>query len=57
MRELQRLQRDINRAFSGFDSFPAIQEYPALNVLDNGTDVVVTAALPGIFQLGITPIN
>jgi HSP20 family molecular chaperone IbpA len=57
MRELQRLQRDINRAFSGFDYFPAIQEYPALNVLDNGTDVVVTAALPGIFQLGITPIK
>lgn len=59
LRELQRLQRDINRAFSGFDSFPAIQEYPALNVRDNGTNVIVAAELPGIDpdNLNISIIN
>ena len=59
MRELQRLQHDINRAFSGFDSFLVVQEYPALNVRDNGTDVVVTAELPGIDpdSLNISVVN
>ena len=48
LRELQRLQRDINRAFSGFDSFLTVQEYPAINVWESGLDVIVTAELPGI---------
>ena len=59
MRELQRLQHDINRAFSGFDSFLVVQEYPALNVRDNGTDVIVTAELPGIDpdNLNVSVVN
>ncbi|MGA2330755.1 MAG: Hsp20/alpha crystallin family protein [Syntrophales bacterium] len=57
--ELQRLQRDINRAFSGFDSFLTVHEYPALNVLEGSENVVVTAELPGIHpdNLNIAVVN
>ncbi len=57
--ELQRLQRDINRAFSGFDSFLTVQEFPALNVLEGSQDVIVTAELPGISpdNLNISVVN
>jgi len=59
LRELQRLQREIHRAFSGFDSFMTIQEYPALNVLESSQDVIVTAELPGIQpdNLNISIVN
>jgi HSP20 family protein len=57
--ELQRLQRDINRAFSGFDSFMTVQELPTLNVLESSQDVIVTAELPGINSdnLNISIVN
>ncbi|HVO66424.1 MAG TPA: Hsp20/alpha crystallin family protein [Syntrophales bacterium] len=59
LRELQRLQRDINRTFSGFDSLLAVREYPALNVLQSGQDIIVTAELPGINpdKLNISVVN
>ncbi|MDQ5988016.1 MAG: 18 kDa heat shock protein [Syntrophus sp. SKADARSKE-3] len=47
-RELQRLQRDINRAFSGLDSYLSVQEYPALNIWGSTDNVIVTAELPGV---------
>lgn len=59
LRELMNLQRDINRAFSGFDSFLSVQEYPAINVWKSGLDVIVTAELPGINpeNLNISVVN
>jgi len=59
LRELQRLQRDINRAFSGYDSFLTVQEFPAVNVWESGPDFIVTAELPGINpeNLSISMVN
>ena len=56
---LQRLQRDINRAFSGFDTLLAVREYPSLNVWQGSNDVIVTAELPGINpdKLNISVVN
>jgi len=48
LRELQNLQREINRAFSGFSAVPAIRQYPALNVWESGDALIFTAELPGI---------
>ena len=58
-RELQRLQHDINRAFSGFDSLMTVQEYPAVNVWESDYNVVVNAELPGIDpdKLSISVVN
>jgi HSP20 family protein len=48
LRELQNLQREINRAFSGFSAVPSIRQYPALNVWESGDALIFTAELPGI---------
>ncbi len=47
-RELQRLQRDINRAFSGLDPYLSVQEYPVLNIWGSSDNIIVTAELPGV---------
>jgi len=45
--EVQRLQDDMNRVFSGY-SAPAARDYPLLNVWLHDHDALVTAELPGI---------
>jgi len=45
--EMQRLQRDMNRLFSGF-SQPYDYEFPAVNVWVCEQDAVVVAELPGV---------
>ncbi len=45
-REMRRLQRDINRLFSGYET--AGDVFPAVNVWANRENVVVTAELPGM---------
>ena len=45
--EVQRLQDDMNRVFSGY-SAPAARDYPLLNVWLQDHDALVTAELPGI---------
>jgi HSP20 family protein len=59
LRELQNLQRDINRAFSGISSYPAVQQFPALNVWESSQDIIFTAELPGIDpdNLDISVVN
>jgi HSP20 family protein len=43
---MRRLQRDINRLFSGYET--AGDVFPAVNVWANRENVVVTAELPGM---------
>jgi HSP20 family protein len=45
-RELDRLQDEVNRLFSGVRPRPA--EFPALNVYASADDAVVTAEVPGV---------
>jgi HSP20 family protein len=45
--DLQRLQREMNRLFSGF-SQSSSHDFPAVNVWVDEHDAVVTAELPGI---------
>lgn len=47
LREMQRLQGEMNRLFSGLDT-PLTREFPPLNAWVGESDVVVTAELPGI---------
>lgn len=47
LRELFRLQRDMNRLF-GESTGPAAGEYPAINLWTGDNDVVLTAELPGV---------
>jgi HSP20 family protein len=47
LREMQRLQGEMNRIFSVLDT-PLTQEFPPLNAWVGEADVVVTAELPGI---------
>jgi HSP20 family protein len=47
LREMQRLQREMNRIFSGLD-YPLTQEVPPVNAWVGEGDVVVTAELPGV---------
>ena len=44
--ELRRLQRDINRLFSGYEAVG--DAFPSVNVWANKENVVVTAELPGM---------
>lgn len=44
--ELERMQREINRLFSGQRG--RYTEYPAVNVWSSDDDVVVTAEVPGV---------
>lgn len=46
MREMQRLQREMNRVFSGMGQ-PLHEELPPVNVWVGEGDAVVTAELPG----------
>lgn len=45
-REMRRLQRDINRLFSGYEA--AGDVFPAVNLWASKENVVVTAELPGM---------
>lgn len=45
--EMQRLQRDMNRLFSGF-SQPSGLDFPAINVWVGDQDAIITAELPGV---------
>jgi HSP20 family protein len=47
LREMQRVQREMNRIFSGLDQ-PVNQEIPAVNAWVGEGDVIVTAELPGV---------
>ena len=47
MREMQRLQREMNRVFSGMGQ-PLHEELPPVNVWVGESDAVVTAELPGV---------
>ncbi|MBN1381849.1 MAG: Hsp20/alpha crystallin family protein [Deltaproteobacteria bacterium] len=46
-REMQRLQSEVNRLFSGFTQ-TAGQDYPPINIWMGTDDVVVTAEIPGV---------
>lgn len=45
--EMQRLQRDVNRLFSGLTQ-PYVHEFPSLNVWIGENGAIVTAELPGL---------
>jgi HSP20 family protein len=50
-REMQRLQREMNRLLSGTSRWPGLSvasSYPAMNVWTDQDGAVVTAELPGI---------
>jgi len=47
LQEIQRLQRDMNRLFTGMPRAIG-QEYPAINVWGGENDYIITAELPGI---------
>jgi len=47
LREMQRLQREMNRVFTGLEQ-PLSQEVPLVNAWVGEEDVVVTAELPGV---------
>jgi len=46
MPEVQRLQREMNRLFSGV-SQPFSQDFPAINVWSGGDEILVSAEVPG----------
>lgn len=50
--EMQRLQRDMNRLFTGFNE-PYSHEFPALNVWVGEQDAIVVAELPGVDPQGM----
>lgn len=47
-REMERLRRDMNGLFSGYESTGKGSIYPLVNVYDNGNSYTVTAELPGL---------
>jgi len=47
LQEMQRLQREMNRVFSGLEQ-PLNPEVPPLNAWVGESDVVVSAELPGV---------
>lgn len=47
LREMQRLQREMNRVFSGLDQAVS-RENPPVNAWVGESDVIVTAELPGV---------
>lgn len=51
-RELQRLQRDMNRLLAGFTT-PA-EEFPALNLWTSPEESVLTAEIPGVDPKDVT---
>jgi len=46
--EMRRIQREVNRLFSGFIPSVARRVFPAVNVWTGRDDAVVTAEIPGI---------
>jgi HSP20 family protein len=52
LREMQRVQREMNRIFSGLGQ-PLTQEVPPVNVWVGESDTVVTAELPGVDPGGV----
>jgi HSP20 family protein len=46
-REMQRLQSEVNRLFSGVNQ-TAGQDYPPINIWMGADDVVVTVEIPGV---------
>lgn len=47
-RELQSLQRDMNRIFSNMTDASVVKEYPAINAWSGDDRLIVTSELPGI---------
>ena len=47
LREMEQLERDWSKLFSGFGRAAAVQ-YPPVNVFTSEEDVVVTSELPGV---------
>jgi len=45
--EMQRLQNEVNRLFSGVTQAVG-QDYPPINIWMGGDDVIVTAEMPGL---------
>ncbi len=60
LRDVSRLQRDLNRLFNDFTTAPR-RVFPAVNLLTGENSVVVTAELPGIedkdIKLSVTDQN
>lgn len=52
LREMQRVQREMNRIFSGLGQ-PLTQEVPPVNVWVGESGTVVTAELPGVDPGGV----
>ncbi len=55
LREMQRVQREMNRIFSGLGQ-PLTQEVPPVNVWVGESDTVVTAELPGVDEKSVEVI-
>lgn len=53
LREMQRLQREVDRVFSGFVPSYAPRVFPPVNVWTGRDDVIVTAELPGVDPTGL----
>ncbi len=47
-RQMDRLQRDMNRLFQDYTPGEPVAAYPALNVWANQDGIIVTAEVPGI---------
>jgi len=47
--EMRSLQQEMNRLFNGYATEPS-EDYPAVNIWSNASDILVTAELPG-FEL------
>ena len=45
-RDMRRLQREVNRLFSGYS--PQNEAYPAMNIWSNNDEIIITAEVPGI---------
>jgi HSP20 family protein len=47
-REMERIRKEFNNLFSGYQRVTDSGTYPLLNVYDNRDEVIVTAELPGM---------
>ena len=52
LREVQRLQQEMNRVFSGLDQAGS-RENPPINAWVGESDVIVTSEIPGIDPAGV----
>lgn len=46
--EMERLRREMNNLFSGYEQSAGNTSFPLMNVYDSKDDIVVTAELPGL---------